>query len=176
MPSLRAYDNAPTAIALARLPPPKLVTCPCCGSKVKPLPFAIDLNTNVLIIGQRAFRLTPQMAVFISVLHNAMPRTVSYDAIIRAMHGVNEPSRAFDAMKVIASACRRLLRGQGWVIVGISKRGYKLLPYGAYEEFMRMPAIRGGNRIASIGRGANATARQRERPNSRTDALRQSSA
>lgn len=111
------YRRTPRAPRPAPSPlPPHVVEtqCPCCGTNIGRENLAVDLNINAVSYQGQAWRLSPQLAVFVHMLAKNWPKPVpSYDMRVAIWGACDGPDKKADALKVYASRIRGLFRATG---------------------------------------------------------------
>lgn len=101
---------------LAEVSPPQIIEtqCPCCGSNLGRETLAIDINMNTVSYQGRAWRLPPQLAVFVHMLAKNWPKAVSsYDMRIAIWGACDGPDKDGRILAVYASKVRGLFRATG---------------------------------------------------------------
>lgn len=99
--------------------------CPTCGA---PLPqdgrVRVDLGRNVVVIGSTAVQLLPRQAEVLSVLVEAMPRTLTRGYMIERIYGFSDPPSE-KCVEVYVYQIRKKLRGKRLQIKTVWGRGYR---------------------------------------------------
>jgi len=104
------------------------MNCPCCGQPIPEHRLLMDLNTNILVYGDREIEIRPpQVAEVMHVLVEKWPMTVSNNDLSYALWGMHEPERVLDNIQVHISRARKLIAGTGMKIETIGGRGYRLI-------------------------------------------------
>ena len=100
--------------------------CPLCGSLFTQPNLVVNLDTNCIIFGTRAVRAAPKHCEVVSVLLEAMPRTVEYQFMISRVWGANSDVAPKTVHTTVCFA-RRMLEKLGWTIKAEHKIGYRLV-------------------------------------------------
>ena len=100
--------------------------CPMCGGQFHNRPLIVNLDTNCIVYGERAVKAAPKHCELVSVLLNAMPRTVPYDHLIYRVWGANS-TVAIKTVHTTVCFARRMLEKLGWTIQAEHRVGYRLV-------------------------------------------------
>ena len=86
----------------------------------------VNLDTNCIVFGERAVRAAPKHCEVISVLADALPRTVEYQFLISRVWGTNS-NVAIKTVHTTVCFARRMLEKLGWTIKAEHGVGYRLV-------------------------------------------------
>lgn len=102
--------------------------CPTCGGKLDPLKISVCLNTNTLIAGGRAIKLSLKHAEISYALWKVSPGTLSIERLITQVYGYTAPLHVKKSLHVQISRLRRIIAAAGLDIVSAREIGYALRP------------------------------------------------
>lgn len=105
-----------------------LPVCPCCRQEWAEAPnFAVDLNTNTLLVNEQLIKVLPQVAEVAAVLHRKR-RIVSVEELANGLWGGQEgPETGHGIVKTQICRLRRALEGTGYRVRTVPRRGYHLM-------------------------------------------------
>lgn len=101
--------------------------CPCCDSQVDK-PLLVDIETNILAVGDKRSRLVHRELEVMRVLTRALPGTARFAQVIAALWPppLDEPEDAENSVHVVISKLRRTLSGSPFRIRTVHGVGYRL--------------------------------------------------
>ncbi len=101
--------------------------CPTCGAPIELIGLRVDLESNTVIVDDRAIRLAPREAELLTILSEIYPRVASYEFLLARLYGAcggEDPGRG--CVPVFVTKLRGVLRGTNWNIENVWGRGYRL--------------------------------------------------
>lgn len=100
--------------------------CPTCGAKLKDIGFWVDLQNNIVIVENRAARVTRKIAEVVFTLRKAYPHTVSIDQLIQSVWGGSSDVTDMN-VRALLTQCRKVLAEFQWTIANGYGDGYRLV-------------------------------------------------
>lgn len=100
-------------------------TCPCCGQMLHALDLRVSLEFNVVIIGDRAVKMSAKQTEVAYALWKAFPNILNKSRLIAQVWGANSNIDEASMRNTIYQV-RKKLQPHKWTIQGVILRGYRM--------------------------------------------------
>lgn len=102
--------------------------CPTCGQPCEAIGLRVDLDTNIVVRGDRWAQLTRQQAEILSIIADAGRRTVLQERILIRLCGWRDhPEHGETLIRVQIARIRKRIEPLGIEIVSVYGKGYRIV-------------------------------------------------